>query len=344
MLKASCILSPVAGLVAAVCIQAAPAVHLVNPLPQNVTTTLNARHVSLTIAVSKKIFFSGFPVLGSAVFRNQGRRTFEVSGGPVRSTFNVIRADSMSTGKSAAPTLRMIRTPRYWSSDGWLTAFVPPGRAEVYWEPIDFARYYDLTMPGKYRLQLKAGGIESNAINVTVAPPPTLQRRVALAVQVQSPVTWSAKSRPLQVILRQIKWKFGSSLEAKVFIRCSGRHPTTVRLTGDRFLDLRIAKPEGPERIDGDEIVKKPHPHWIPTPNKTSVPLTAYGRWLAKHAPKNLKWRIYTLKPGVVYEYAEPINLSCQFDMSLSGVYRSRVRLAHSRVWSPWANITVPQN
>ena len=31
------------------------------------------------------------------------------------------------------------------------------------------------------------------------------------------------------------------------------------------------------------------------------------------------------------------------YDMSLGGVYRVRVELAHTHIWSPWANVKAPQ-
>lgn len=313
--------------------------------PRPVATILNARRVNLILTPVPKVIYPGSPVLVSAIFKNKGKRKFEISGGPVRFTFNVIRAASLTTEKPATPTRCMARTPHMWNFNLMRVLFVPPGRARAFWTPINFAKYYDLTMPGKYRLQVEAGRLKSNAITVTVSPFPSPHAQPALAaVKGQVQIAWAASRRGLQLALSQSPRKAGSPLLSKVFLRCSGGHPTAVRLTDNPFLDWRAARVEGPDGINGDEIVKKPHPHWIPIPNKTPVPLTAYGRWLAKHAPKNLKSRIYTLKPGVVYEYAEPINLSCRFDMSLSGVYRARVRLAHSRAWSPWANITVPQN
>ncbi|MGC9261887.1 MAG: hypothetical protein ACP5I8_17665, partial [Phycisphaerae bacterium] len=109
-----------------------------------------------------------------------------------------------------------------------------------------------------------------------------------------------------------------------------------------RLLDLRAIQVEGPDGYNGDELVKSPKPHYIPIPNHQQVPLTAYGKWLLKHPPKGLKAKRFTLKSGVVYKYAVPINLSCQFDMSLSGVYHVRVELAHPKVWSNWMDVEVP--
>ncbi|MGC8561378.1 MAG: hypothetical protein ACP5O1_11950 [Phycisphaerae bacterium] len=77
--------------------------------------------------------------------------------------------------------------------------------------------------------------------------------------------------------------------------------------------------------------------------SRVPTPLTAYGRWLLKHPPKRLPEKNYKLKPGVVYQYAVPINLSCQYDMSQGGTYRVRVELAHPKIWSNWIKVKVSQ-
>ena len=125
---------------------------------------------------------------------------------------------------------------------------------------------------------------------------------------------------------------------------CTGRDPTLVRLTGDPLLDFARIDISGPSYTGQIAVAKKPKPHSEPIPNWKKVPLTTYGKWLAKHPVKGLKWKTYALKPGVVYKYAVPINLSCQYDMSLPGVYHVRVELANPHIWSPWMDVTVPQN
>ena len=122
-----------------------------------------------------------------------------------------------------------------------------------------------------------------------------------------------------------------------------GKRMRTVHLTGNPFVDFGRIEITGPSLPNEYIRANRPGAKMVPFVDKSPVPLTAYGKWLAKHpAKENLKWKTYTLKPGVTYEYAEPINLSCRFDMSLSGVYRVRVRLAHTHVFSPWAKIIVP--
>ena len=118
----------------------------------------------------------------------------------------------------------------------------------------------------------------------------------------------------------------------------------SVGFAGDPFADFRGTQVAGPDGLNGDHLVEMPKPHYEPIPNWKKVPLTAYGKWLAKHPVKGLKWKTYNLKPGVVYKYAVPINLSCMYDMSLPGVYHVRVELANPHIWSSWMDVTVPQN
>ena len=115
-----------------------------------------------------------------------------------------------------------------------------------------------------------------------------------------------------------------------------------LRLTGDPLADFARIEITGPSYPGEFTVVKLPKPHDVAFIRKSPTPLTAYGRWLAEHPPGRVKWKTYRLKPGGMYRYAEPINLSCMYDMSLSGVYRVRIELAHPRVWSNWVNVDVP--
>ncbi len=128
-----------------------------------------------------------------------------------------------------------------------------------------------------------------------------------------------------------------------VFLRGDLQGGASLRLTGNRLLDFRAMKIEGPDEYNGGVLVKNPKPRYIVILNHKQVPLTAYGKWLLKHPPKKLPKKSYTLKPSVVYQYAVPINLSCQYDMSQGGIYHVRVELAHPKIWSNWINIKVPQ-
>jgi hypothetical protein len=115
-----------------------------------------------------------------------------------------------------------------------------------------------------------------------------------------------------------------------------------LRLTGNPLVDFARIDVIGPSFPGEYTVVQKPKPHDVPFIRKNPAPLTAYGMWLRKHPVRGLKRTAYTLKPGIIYKYIEPINLSCMYDMTLAGVYRVRVRLVHTNIWSPWAKITVP--
>ncbi|NNM88616.1 MAG: hypothetical protein HKL95_08865, partial [Phycisphaerae bacterium] len=231
MFKVVAIVSVVAALLSPNLTRAQPAMPATRGVPVPAATTLTAKRVSLTITLLRKVIYPGSPVLVSAVFRNNGKRKFEVSGWPVRFTFKVISAESLKTGKSAAPTRCMIHTPQAWSFHIFTRLVVLAGRAKTFWKQIDFARYYDLTMPGKYRLLVQAGRLKSNAVIVTVVPFPTphTQQPAVVATRGQAPIVERATSdRDPQVSLRRLPWKAGSPMQATVYLRCRGKHRVSV--------------------------------------------------------------------------------------------------------------------
>ncbi len=130
-------------------------------------------------------------------------------------------------------------------------------------------------------------------------------------------------------------------ITVRASLEYNGHRPITLRLTGDPQLDFKAVQVHEPGGYVRGIRVQSPKPHWVYP--KLPPPLTAYGKWLLKHPPKKLPEKSYTLKPGVVYQYAVPINLSCQYDMSLAGTYRVRVELAHPKIWSNWIKVKVPQ-
>ena len=216
---------------------------------------------------------------------------------------------------------------------------IPPGHAQAFWKGVNFAKYYDMTMPGRYRLQIGAGKIASNSVIATIKPLPALPSQVTLIVRgLRRKEGWPV-GRRLRIRLRQTRQRHGPSVGVIAFL--AGAR-SRARLTGNPLVDYSAVSVEGPSGVHGDRLATEPQPHWVPIPNRSPLPLTLYGHWLATHPLKDLKWKTYTLKPGVVYKYATPINLSCRFDMSVPGVYRVRVLLAHTHIWSPWAKITVP--
>lgn len=124
----------------------------------------------------------------------------------------------------------------------------------------------------------------------------------------------------------------------------TGKAPVQLRLTGDPLVDFRKAQVDGPDGLNGDRLIEKPKPHYRPIPNWNAVPRTAYGSWLVRHKlGQHLKWRKYTLQPGVLYKYAVPVNLACQFDLSIPGTYHVRLGLAGTNVRSAWTDVRIPR-
>ncbi len=184
--------------------------------------------------------------------------------------------------------------------------------------------------------------ISSNWLKFTVTAP--YRRLPALAL------TASTKAGPklpknvpigIHIVLTEPDVHGPGPIGMRAKLVVAGRNPVTRRLTGNPFADFGKIEITGPSDLDEITIVKVPKPHEIIS--KLAIPpLTAYGRWSVAHPPTGLKSRAYTLKPGVVYDYSKPINLSCHYDLSLPGIYRVRVRLSHTRIWSPWTEITIP--
>ena len=142
-----------------------------NPgLPQNMVLPATARHVKLTIKLLPGVIHPGSAVLVSAVFANSGNRLFFFPGLQVRTAFSAIRVVSLATGRPAMPTKCMRHTPAMWNVNGLMAIFLKPGHSKAFWTKINFARYFDMTRPGKYRVWLVAGRILSNRLTVTVEP------------------------------------------------------------------------------------------------------------------------------------------------------------------------------
>ncbi len=194
-------------------------------------------------------------------------------------------------------------------------------------------------------LRVGHGSIKSNLLKISVtAPYQKLPKGTLAHLSIAEPKLPVNTPAGIHIILiKPVATGPGPiSIQAELF--GSGKQPITRPFSGNPLADFGQIEVTGPSFLGESITVQKPKPHEVPYIHKRPAPLTAYGKWLAKHAPQNLKRHEYTLKPGIVYKYAEPINLSCMYDMSLSGVYRVRVRLKHSSIWSPWTNITIPQN
>lgn len=277
-----------------------------------------------------------------------------------------------------------LSTPLIGPSDPHL--WLGPGRSTA-WATLPLGRYYDLTLPGRYRLVLttlhrlylvegepkvykvtqckypaviywmpsewwrpgrgsalgrRLPPVMSQLTRITVLAPYRKPPSAALAPAGAPGIRIAPPGGPgLTLLLADPDVKGPGPITVRAFLEHNGHGPMALRLTGDPQLDFRAVQIHEPGWYVRGTRVLLPKPHWVFP--KLPPPLTAYGRWLLKHPPKKLPEKNYTLKPGVVYQYAVPINLSCQYEMSLAGVYRVRVELTHPEIWSNWIKVKVPQ-
>ena len=204
----------------------------------------------------------------------------------------------------------------------------------IYWQVIPFPKI----SAGKGKL---LPPLESERFTIRVLPPYGKTPKSALVpLNLPSPKLPSARKQGLCVVLVHPAAVSPGPITVRAFLEHKGHAPMALRLTGDPQLDFMAVQIHEPGRYVRGIRVLLPKPHWVFP--KLPPPLTAYGKWLVKHPPKKLPEKTYDLKPGVVYKYAVPINLSCQYDMSLRGKYHVRIELAHPKIWSNWATVTVP--
>ena len=305
-------------------------------------TKLTPANAKLWLTAGSREAPSGCPLVLTAHIRNLGKAPIYISAGLGPLQFFSARAKLIGSHRPV-PWLRDGILGREMNVNRFISVLVPPGKSVRFWRSAAINRYFDMSTPGRYTIRFAAGHIKSNWLRLSVTPP-------ALTVQAGG-VPWNKvgqaakaikRSQRLQLVLKPVRGAGVSApVATMVFLRV-GRRRAFVKSTGRAALDFRVLQVEGPDGYNGDELVKKPAPHYIPIPNHKQVPSTTYGKWLRNHLPKRLPAKRYTLKPGVVYKYAVPINLSCQFDMSLRGTYHVRVELAHPKVWSDWIKIKVP--
>ena len=214
-----------------------------------------------------------------------------------------------------------------------LTCKMPGGI--VYWQVIPFPKI----SAGKAKL---LPPLQSKRFTIRVLPP--YGKTPASAIQAlnhSSAKLPSARKQGLCVMLMHPAIAGPGPISVRVELVDIGRRPVKVHLAGDPLTDFGLVHVRGPSDLDRVKHLLLPKPHEVVV--KYAVPpLTAYGKWLVKHPPKKLPEKTYDLKPGVVYKYVVPINLSCQYDMSLAGVYHVRVELAHPKIWSNWVTVKVP--
>lgn len=333
-------------------------------VPRNCTNIRTARHVDLVVTPKKISVRPGAVASVQPTFANFGRHPFTfLQRRPPGMTF-IVTAWTARTDKKV-PWTRLGKYREYAWSGPTISPEVFPGHSLGYWERVNVAQYVDLSLPGKYHVLLATGKLRSNVVAVTVLPPQRVPPSSPVLGLASPPLpNWPGAGKGLRIYLEPVTSSPVPEMEA--FIRDAGRHPVKIRLSGDPSRDFGQMQETGPDQPDSFTLVRhikpgqrgKPYtfPSAGPRPpgmqgkwylvsyrNREPVPATAYSRWLSKHPAKGLAWKTYTLRPSVIYKYAVPVNMACRFYMSMSGVYRVRVELSHTRIWSPWAKVTVPQ-
>ncbi len=305
---------------------------------------LIAANAKLWLTSSRRVAPAGSPIFLTAHLRNIGKRPIYIPRGLGPLQFFKVKVKYLG---HPGP-VRFLRAGVMGSemNVGSLVAVAAlPGRTIRFWTKAPINRYFDMSMPGRYAVRFSVGRLESNWLNVTIKPP-EVQLPVGKILR-PSAENWPSggKNKRGGVQVRIFGLAHGGKTQPVgvwVYLRGGGLGKETAELTGNRLSDLQAIQVNGPDGHNGVELVKKPKPHYILILNHHQVALTAYGKWLLRHPPRGLPAKRFILKPGVAYKYAVPINLACQFDMSLSGVYHIRIELAHPRVWSNWVYIKVP--
>ncbi len=199
-------------------------------------------------------------------------------------------------------------------------------------DPIDFSHIFDLSVPGKYEAQLAGMGMVSNVIKFQVLPPnnkppgPAITRYPGKAPRFTT--VWGGIHGGLQ-IAAYVKFdpNGNRTIRVHLFFRNVAHSARTIRLTGNPELDFAHCRTVGP--CFGNSAHLGPLYRRI---NNQPVPLTAYGKRIAKEHSGHLRWHTYTLGVGKLYEYWRPLLLNRRYDLSVPGPYKFSTRLANTRL------------
>ena len=228
-------------------------------------------------------------------------------------------------GRSPTGLLRYVgggyRTAHFTSL---VAANVAPGQNAVTM-PLLLSQIFDLTLPGEYQAQLAGMGMISNVVTFRVLAPQDKPQGPAirlLASQTPKGVVWGKTQGDVQMAA-DVKNDPGLAepiARVQILFRCAGPQAAPLSLTGNPHVDFAQREMVGPYRTKSKFIAQaiagKP------------VPLTAYGKLLAKQRQQHLPAaQTYTLKPGVVYAYWRPLVLNREFDLSVYGPYRFSLSL-----------------
>lgn len=199
-----------------------------------------------------------------------------------------------------------------------IPVLVPAHASYTFLLPLALSHIFDLSVPGKYEVQLAGLGLISNVVKFRVPPPRRRPTGPAIRKFTVAPlvgVTWGKPWHGLEAsaYVNVTPWTANPTARVQILFRCVGRHPAAVSLTGNPQIDFRQRRVTGPFHTAAQS---------------GPAPLTAYGKLLAK-ADRTISpsAKVYTLEPGTVYAYWRPLVLNREFDLSLYGPYRFTARL-----------------
>jgi|GEM_PF-6381090 len=147
---------------------------------------------------------------------------------------------------------------------------VPPGKAVRFWREAGIYRYFDMSMPGRYRVRFAVGQVKSNWLKLAIKPP--LLQVPPRGILRPCPDFWNRQQKRgrgrLRVRLFETAHAGATAPEGVcVYLRKGGSKGDEIGLTGNRLLDMRAVEVDGSDGYNGDELVKKPKPHYCSVPN-----------------------------------------------------------------------------
>ena len=230
---------------------------------------------------------------------------------------------------------------------------IPGGARFTYPLQVPVSRYFDVTVPGVYKIRLgmSAHHVLSKWIKVRVVTPQPPKDGAYLGPP--SPLksfhkvhtSWGPLWHGICMKLSPRWSKAGPKLTVDaqgarfdIELANTSDKPISISLCGLPLCDFGPITILGPQRIALKWRNNTKH-----NLRNKPVPLTAYGQVLASQHPKTLpSKKTFTLKPHSVYRYRGVLRPGAVRDMSLAGTYRLQVGLSGTGCHSKWIRLTIP--
>ena len=241
------------------------------------------------------------------------------------------------TRTSPTPLLRYVR-------DGYrgppalisrIASGAVPGHAYALPLTLSLSHIFDLSVPGKYKVQIAGLGMISNAIRFRILPPRLALSGPALAT-LKGPVPEfvTAWGKPHDHLQMAAYWRFNPDgsrvVRVRVLFRVVGHTARSIRLCGNPEVDFAKCKVVGP-------MFKNVHilaGRFARIANRPAPP-SAYGHWLVTQGRAmraSARWKRYRTSPGKIYQYWRPMVVNRRYDLSVPGPYTFSARLAKSQL------------